>query len=80
MAVTVMELATHRLGRDATTGQDYIDARLPMMGGCYVCEASIAAYNAYPSQIGFLMCGDDIGGDGWDTVEEANKAIFGEDG
>jgi hypothetical protein len=46
------------------------------MGGCCKCEACIAAYNAYPSKSGYLKCGDCIGNDGFDMVEEANKAIF----
>ena len=80
MAITILELAEHRLGREASTGQDFIDAGLPMMGGCEVCGAAIACYNAAPSVSGFLRCaGDCIGNAGYDTVEEADAAIFGAD-
>ena len=46
---------------------------LDMMGGCEVCEASIAAYNAYPSKSGYWRCRNCIEDVGFDTVEEFEK-------
>lgn len=75
--ITVLDLATHRLGRDATTGGDFEEAGLPIMGGCCICGATVGAYNACPSKSGYLKCRNGcIGDDGWETVQEANKDIF----
>lgn len=81
MAITIYELAGHRLHQpDATklTGADFEEAGLPILGGCEVCAATVAAYNACPSQSGYLRCTGCIGTDGWDTVEDADRALFGE--
>ena len=75
--VTILDLATYILGRPAETGQDFLDAELPIMGGCEGCYASIAAYNAYPSHSGYLRCKDCISQDGFATVEQARAFIFG---
>jgi hypothetical protein len=57
--------------------QAFIDVGLPMLGGCACCEACIAAYNACPSKSGHLKCADScIGDDGFDSVEDANIALF----
>ena len=29
---------------------------IPMLGGCLLCAATIAAYNAYPTRTGYIMC------------------------
>jgi hypothetical protein len=80
MPITISELADHRLRRHASTGQDFIDAELPITGGCEVCGASIAAYNACPSTSGYLRCSHGcIGDDGFDTVEAAAASIFAGD-
>lgn len=79
MPVTIMQLAEHRLGRPASTGGDFIEARLPIMGGCEVCGATVAAYNSCPSKSGYIRCANDcIGDDGWEDVVEANRVIFDE--
>lgn len=77
MTITVQELASFVLNREATTGQDFEQARLPMLGGCEVCGASIAAYNAYPSKSGYLRCADDIGDSGWEVITDAAAGVFG---
>lgn len=84
MPITILELARFRgakEGPDGTiNGAEFIKVGLPILGGCCVCEATIAAYNACPSKSGFLKCRDNcIGDDGWETVEEANKDIFPEE-
>lgn len=81
MPITVRELAIHRGAIEvdgSINGAEFERVGLPMMGGCESCEASIAAYNAYPSKGGYLRCRDCISTtEGYETVEEANKAIFG---
>lgn len=78
--VTVLALASFRLGRPASTGADFAEAGLPMLGGCAVCGASVAAYNACPSRSGYLKCAAGcIDGDGYDTEAEADAALFGAD-
>jgi hypothetical protein len=79
MAITIQQLANYRLGKEATTGEDFQKARLPMLGGCEICHATVACYNSCPSHSGNIRCDDCIGDDGWDTVEEANMDIFMED-
>ena len=79
--ITVAELASYRLGRPASTGGDFEEASLPMMGGCYVCGASIAAYNAHPDRNGFLVgscCATSEST--YPDVATADRDIFGEDG
>jgi len=76
--VTVAALAERALGRRAVTGADYEEAGLPMLGGCEVCGASVAAYNACPSRSGYLRCLHGcVGEDGWESVEEAYEEVFG---
>lgn len=75
-AVTILELAEHRLGRHARNGADFADAGLPIMGGCERCGATVAAYNSHPSRSGYLRCGGCIGDDGWTDVAEADRAVF----
>jgi hypothetical protein len=45
----------------------------PILGGCAKCEASIAAYNAYPGRGGFWLCGDCVGDDGFETAENFER-------
>lgn len=81
MSVTVMDLARHRLGLAPDvpmTGADFARAQLPILGGCQVCGASVAAYNSCPSTSGYIRCANGCIGDaGYATVEQANDAIFG---
>lgn len=41
-----------------------------IVGGCNVCHATIAAYNAYPAKTGYWHCEDCIGALGFESVEE----------
>lgn len=78
--VTILEVAKHRLGRDPETGADFAEAGFQILGGCAVCGASIAAYNACPSRSGYWKCASGcIADDGWSTVEAACDAIFGDE-
>ena len=94
MPITVLELALHRGVKEDTNGNISMgaleDVGLPFMGGCLICGAGIAAYNACPSKLsagaaklceqsGYLKCASGcIDEDGFATVEEANANLFGE--
>lgn len=72
--IAIHELAKHRLGRDPRTGADYAEAGLAIMGGCEICGASIAGYNACPSKTGNWRCLNGCIADrGFDTVESAEE-------
>jgi len=85
--IAVLDLAKHRLVElgiytsetfpEALNGADFEKVGLPIFGGCEVCMASVAAYNAYPTQTGYLRCEDCTDDLGYATAEEANAAIFG---
>lgn len=79
--ITVLDLAKHRGAKadedGSFTAGEIIKTGLPFMGGCAVCGATIAAYNACPSKSGYLKCANEcIGDSGWDSVEDANRDIF----
>lgn len=73
-AITILDVANARGARvnlGGISAAEFDRVGLPMVGGCCVCEAVIAAYNAYPGRNGYLHCGDCIEGDGgFATVEE----------
>lgn len=79
--ITIEQLAIHRgmvLGENGSySGADIEAVGLQLVGGCFDCGATIAACNAYPSQGGYWHCEDCIGDQGYDTVEQANAAVFG---
>ena len=84
MAITVLELAIFRGAKESPeggmSGAEIERVGLPFMGGCQRCGACIAAYNASPSQTGYLMCTKECIGDvGYETCEEANLALFPEE-
>lgn len=82
--VSILDLALHLGAKENADGSGTIDldaieaVGLPGMGGCQRCGATLAAYNAYPSKNGYLRCEECLGDNGFTTVEEANKAIFGQ--
>ena len=83
MAITILELAKYRGAKPARdgsiSGDEFDRVGLPILGGCEVCHACVAAHNACPSRTGFLRCANGcIGELGWDAVEEADAAIFGD--
>ena len=81
MVVSIKDLASFRLGREATNGQDFWDAGLDILGGCQGCGASLAAYNGYPTKTGYWQCKDCVAasGQGWEEVQEACNDIFGDE-
>jgi hypothetical protein len=85
--ITILDLARYRLeilaiphDPEHLNGRDFADVGLPIMGGCGICSATVAAYNSCPSKDGYLRCRNGcIGDDGWTDVTQANDEIFGED-
>lgn len=83
-AVTILELAKHRGAQEqdggGISGAEFERVGLPIMGGCEVCGATVAAYNACPAKSGYLRCANNcIADDGWTDVAAANNEIFGEE-
>jgi hypothetical protein len=75
MAITILDVATAQGAQpDAAGGismAEFDRLGLPFFGGCEVCAASIAAYNACPSRTGYLRCAKGcIGDQGFATVDE----------
>jgi hypothetical protein len=84
MTITIWELAIHRGAKaDSNGGMSGMEIErvgLPFIGGCVRCGACIAAYNAAPTTTGFLACAHECAEDiGYDTVEQANQALFPEE-
>lgn len=82
MAITILELAKHRGAKEkegSINGAEFHKVGLEFMGGCVVCGATLAAYNGCPSKEGYWVCKNGCSEEVecWDSVEEANKDIFG---
>ena len=74
MSVTIWQVAEARgVQRDASgavNGAEFARVDLPIIGGCEVCGATVAAFNAAPSTSGYLRCVRGCIGDlGFATVE-----------
>lgn len=90
-SITVLDVAIY-MGADhnSLTIGEFDRLGLPMVGGCQVCGATIAAYNASPSQSGYLKCANSCIGDSgfptvkayltWEAYQQAlNEAAVSED-
>lgn len=79
--VTIRDLAIYRGAVEvdgSINAAEFHKVGLNIMGGCGICNATLAAYNGCPSKSGSWKCLNGcIDGDGWDDVAEANEAIFG---
>jgi hypothetical protein len=76
-ALTILDIAKAKGAKPDDKGaitMEQLDVLgLPFMGGCEICGATIACYNAYPSKSGYLRCSDHIGDTGFNTVEEFER-------
>ena len=76
MPITILEYVKAKTGDRATyTVEDHRWAGVDILGGCQICAATIASYNAYPSTFGYWRCADCIAGDGFATVEDYQFSI-----
>ena len=77
MPITVLEIAERKGAIVSDEGvinaSEFNRLGLPMFGGCQRCQASIAAYNAFPSKTGYLQCRDCIGDIGFETAAEFDR-------
>ena len=76
--ITLLQLA-RAMGAEETedgaiNGSEFERLGLPMLGGCQVCQATIAAYNACPTTTGYLSCTNCVETEGYATVEVAAEA------
>lgn len=77
-AITILDVALARgakkdPGTDSIPQDEFRRVGVAMIGGCQVCQATIAAYNAHPSKSGFWKCQDCIVDTGFATVAEFEK-------
>lgn len=83
MPITILDLAKHRGAQEDPNGgfsaEAILNTGLPFLAGCGPCGESLVAFNAYPSKLGVIRCKDCIGTNGFETVEEANASLFGEE-
>ena len=73
MPITILDVAKARGVKEengAISGSEFFRVGLQFMGGCARCQASLAAFNAYPSKSGYWKCDECIGDDGFATVDE----------
>ena len=65
--------------KDSYDGQEFADQGLACIGGCWSCEATLAAYNAFPDRCGYWACEGCLQA-GYESVEafEADQAGEGE--
>lgn len=81
--ITVFDLGKFRGVKEengSVSAGAFIDVGLPFMGGCQSCGATCAAYNMCPTNTGNCSCMDCVhSGNGFSTVEEANRFCFPEE-
>ena len=80
MPVTILQCVIARLHLktgEGITGGDCERAGFAILGGCQMCNATIAAHNACPTKSGFWSCLNECVGDrGFESVKEALEFIF----
>ena len=71
MPITILDYVKSVVGdKDLYTAEDCLASGVDILGGCQGCQATIAAYTAYPSTSGYWRCADCIGEDGYATVAD----------
>lgn len=76
MAITILDVLIARMDAagetavDGYSGKNFEDHNLVMMGGCYSCHASLAAYNAYPDKIQKHWACKDCLQEGYESVAD----------
>lgn len=76
MPVSILDYVRAVTGKDGDlTGEDHWNAGVAILGGCEICYATIASYNAYPARSGSWRCAHCIGDNGYATVAEFTASI-----
>ena len=76
MPITILDYVKSVVGdKSLYTAEDCLASGVDILGGCQVCAATIACYNAYPSTSGYWRCADCIGDTGFATVAEFTTHI-----
>ena len=76
MPITILDYVKSKAGeKDSYPASDFFAAGVDILGGCEICAATIAAYNAYPSKSGYWRCGDCITDIGFATVQEFEASL-----
>jgi hypothetical protein len=71
MPITILDYVKSIVGEKTIyTVEDFSSAGVEMLGGCEICGATIAPYNAYPALSGYWRCADCIGDTGFASIEE----------
>ena len=71
MPITILDYVRTVVGdKDTYCAEDFHRHGVGMTGGCQLCAASIACYNAFPSTSGYWRCADCIGNDGYATIAD----------
>ncbi len=69
MPITILDYVKSVAGeKDFYTAEDCLAAGVDILGGCQLCGAVIAVYNAYPSVTGYWRCAGCIGENGYATI------------
>lgn len=72
--ITIMDIALARgVQKDPRGGyssSEFKRVGLSVMGGCVRCQATLAAYNAYPGRCGYWLCKSCVENDGFETVDQ----------
>jgi predicted RNA-binding Zn-ribbon protein involved in translation (DUF1610 family) len=77
MPITILDYVRTVVGdKDTYCAEDFFRNGVGMTGGCQLCAASIACYNAYPSTSGYWRCADCIGDTGFATVADFKARTF----
>jgi hypothetical protein len=78
MPITIVDYVKSIVGdKPAYHAEDFTSNGVAMLGGCELCYAVLAGYNAYPSRSGYWRCADHIGGTGYATIAEFKASVFG---
>jgi hypothetical protein len=76
MPITILDYVKSVVGdKPLYTAEDCLKSGVDILGGCQLCAATIACYNAYPSTSGYWRCADCIGDTGFATVADFTTHI-----
>jgi predicted RNA-binding Zn-ribbon protein involved in translation (DUF1610 family) len=76
MPITILDYVKSQIGdKDTYTGTEIASCGFEMTGGCEICLATIAVYNAYPSHSGYWRCADCLADTGYSNIPEFKASL-----